>query len=434
MSKKIKVVIFFLLAMLIVAPVFLKKEKAAMMITSITSKAGVKTTLVTAKNRKISFVTLRFTNAGILQNSPEEHGISCLLGHLLLRRVNRLSAEDTAEKFMQLGLRDLKCSCDEDDFIISFYVSNDRIQDAAHLLSMAFKSPTISDGDLKQAKNIFPVHMSDEFSPPGMLLLDRLLGLLYDGSVYGFNRDGSSISINGVTLDALQQFMRANLTVQNLKATIVGDLSRSEINSFLSTLCEPLPKKYSVITSDKLTCGMAENKVCQIQKSSMKDMVGIMVGVRLDNLTDLELAAVYIIIDAIFDDKIGDFFCSLKQQGIACTVTYDLLEYRLSCTFVLRLYLDRADLEKFQQCFGEKFIEYNRNRCIHNLEQKKRNHIMIVRQSGFVNYDNIDQKLKNLHLPFEKVTAKVIDGVMAKLFDEQMRRIVIIRSPPGQRI
>jgi predicted Zn-dependent peptidase len=427
MSKRIKIVVFLLVAILVIAPVFLKKEKASISIADVANRLGIKTTLIAAKNRKISFVNLAFRNAGVLQNSLEKHGVSVLAGHLLYR-IGGLSLKDTDEKLMQLGIGDAKWSTDGDDLMFSFYVANDRINDACCFLSTLFKNPTITEGDLKQAKSKLPINVSNELSHPSTLLLNRLFSLLYKNSAYGLNRSGSSATMDSITLDDLQQFIRTNLTTKNLKVTIVGDLSRSEIDTLLDILCEHLPRKYSLTVADKLTCSLSETKISEIHKSDMNDIMGFMVGVRLDDLTDLELAAIYIIIGALFENKTGDFFRFLKKQNIACLATCNLMEYRLSCALILEMFFNRADFEKFKKCFYEKFSEYNEKRNITELGQRKRSLITSMRQNGFVNYANINQKLRAHSLPFEKVTEKVVEKVMSKLFDERMRRIVIIKS------
>jgi predicted Zn-dependent peptidase len=438
MSKRLKIMISLVAIVLIAAPVFFREKKMAINIVAVGNKLDIKTSLLHVTGKNVIFAEFVFKNAGVLQNSIDKHGISIVMSHLLLRRINNLSPMETQETFKDFGFRNLVVDASGEDLRLSFFVAKDNICKALEFLANAFANPCIASVDLQYIKSQSHAVLDPESSPIGSLLMEKVNAMLYPNSVYGLSRSGSSMSIANISTDDLADFLRTHLTIKNLEAIFVGDLARADVDSYLSTLFEKLPKEYNPAIQ-KLSCDILPEKIGTIDRIGMKDVAAVMVGIRIDDLTDLERAAIVILLDSFFDAKVGDFQDGLRKRNI--THSGFLINYNgfltmagttLSSTFYLTICLYKKDLQNYLQYLDEKIAAYGSGQWDKSKQGDLKNNLnccTALLQMGFPNYNLLNEKFKLYTLPFDKITMPVLKNAAAKLFDPQRMRIALIKAP-----
>jgi hypothetical protein len=153
---------------------------------------------------------------------------------------------------------------------------------------------------------------------------------------------------------------------------------------------------------------MSEEKDATISKKNMNDVVGVIVGVRVDSLSKKERAAAHIIIETLFDSKIGDFPLGLRVKNIAYDVNYRFLRRNFSNVFYFLVYIDKNDLENYKEYVENKTSAYQKEL---NLKDFKRTQNLLTTQSkiGFADMTEIDKRIEYNSLPFAEVTQAVFD-------------------------
>jgi predicted Zn-dependent peptidase len=436
MFQKSKVVIALaIVAVVVLAPMFFKQEKPSLGINAIANNCGVKAYQIPIKSDNVLYIKCKFKNAGVLHNIPPKHGLSAIVGDLLCRKINRLSPEETREKLGELGIGELSIHAFEDDFIISFYVLKTKASEALRFLSPVFSQPEFSPNDLEFIKEKYPTLLELETSHPQDLLLDKLLNMLYQNHNYGRNNTGTAQAIASITADDVNDFIKSNFSRDKLEFFVTGDVSPFKLETYVETLCSKLPEKgqekLSNVVENLETSALAQEKDATLPRKDMGNIVGAIVGVRLDNLNEKEKAAAHIIIETLFDNKIGDFFQGLRAKNIAYNADFRFLRRNFSNVFFFCVCIDKNDLASYQEYLKDKTSVYPQKINIKDL-QRTQNRLIAQSKNGFSNMVEIDEKIKFNSLPFSEVTQEIFADIIKKLFDKsQMRTVYIVAHTPS---
>jgi predicted Zn-dependent peptidase len=428
MSRKLKIIISIILLVLISAPIFLKKEKKFIKIFESTNSRGIKAYQIRVKNDNIIYVKGKFKNAGVLHNTPGNHGISVVVGDLIFRKINELSPEETKEQLKELGIGNLSVNALEDDFSFSFFVLKDKAAAALKFLSAAFDKPKFSKNDLEFVKSKYPRILDPETYFPKKLLFEKLLNMLYPSHNYGLPNTGTASALSSITENTVYDFIKSNFSKKRLEVFFAGDISQSEIELYTEAMFPELGEGEQESTQEEELNPPSESNGEIIYKNDMGNIVGIATGIRLDKLSNREKAAAHIVLKSLFDKKMGDFHAGLKSRNIAYSVELKHLQRRYSDVFCFFIFVDKNDLGKYEKYVQEKFSIYKRQLNMGNLSLFQES-IMANLQNGFTNLENIDVQIENTLLPFSEITQKDFREIANKLFDLSLIRIVYIRSP-----
>ncbi len=405
----------------------MKKDETTSRITFIDiDQAPVQASVLPLRNHDVIYVKCIFESAGVLHNKTEKHGISNVVASILFKRINNMSTEETSEKFVELGIRDLSINSSKDDFEISFYVPRDRIREAFKFINSAFVHPTFSDGDLESIKERIPTILDPETASPYQLMTQKMLEMLYANSNYGLNPAGFSQAIASITAEDVQNFIKEKLTRKNLKILFAGDIFDLDAHQYLQTLLADIPDgepNEVVFVPSKTSLQKSEH----ITKKNMRDIVGIVHGIRLEQLSDIEKTAFIIISNAIFGDKNSDFDEGLSNAKIACKFHTQYLERSFSDTFLLFAYVNKQDFDNYMKYFDAKIDEYSSGKIIEKFKNIQE-YLIKTANNGFYNLSDIDEQMKNAYLPFDKVTAEDLSKVMKMMFNKSAIKTVTCSS------
>jgi predicted Zn-dependent peptidase len=253
------------------------------------------------------------------------------------------------------------------------------------------------------------------------------MSMLYQNHNYGLNNTGTAQAVSSITEYDVRDFIKSNFAKDNLEVFFTGNISQSDIETYIETLFSKLPDKSESKLNDISSSALSEEKEALIRKNNMENIVGITLGVRLGKLNRQERAAAHMIIESLFDGKIGDFNEGLRSRNIAYGANVRFIRRRLSNVFYFTVYIDEKDLANYKKYLQDKMSSYR------DLKLSALNKILSVKkrltapsQNGFANIANIEEKMKYYSLPFEEVTREILSSVAQKLFDESQTRIVYI--------
>lgn len=429
--KKLKIAISVAVLVLVCCAlfIFIGKDTSYFIFRGINT-GSVQAYLLPLKNREMVYVKLLFKNAGVLHDDTDAHGISNLTSMLLFKKIGGLSAEETVEKIIDLGIRELEVDSKGDDFRISFFAKRDRIIEAFSFFNRAFVAPSFSDGDLETAKESIPSAMDPEITPPGQLMAQKTFEMLYGNCNYGLNLAGTSHAIAGVSKIDVRKFIERKLTRKNANIFFVGDVSKSDIKTYIKILFANIPDGNTNIPA-KVNSGSSDKPFSTIAKENMKDIVGIAHGVRIDRLSDIEKAALHIVITAIFEGKNSDFAEGLVKSDIACKAYVKYVNRSLSNAVILCSYVDKKDFDSYMKYFNSKIAEYNTTIDYEKLE-KVREYFIKIANNGFYNVYDIDEQMKYACLPFDKVAREHFTVIVKKLFDKNNIKTVVCSATEAQ--
>jgi len=363
------------------------------------------------------YITLVFKNAGILQNSDSQHGISALISKLLFRKIGGLTVAETEEKLQQLGITNLSVKGLSDDFIISFSVVENHFEEAVEFLISGF-GENFSENDLSYVKEFFPVEINPENSQPDEILIDKLYQNLYLNHVYGKNITGSFDSITKVTLEDISNFIKDNFALDNLKIYYAGKYSIEKMSALVDNISKFLPKKSNqkkVPDLDKIEVNYAEEK---IPNGNIRDICGVSTGIRLDNLSKREKAALYIVSDALFNDINGEFL----NTDIPMKVSYTVDDRKMSAVLVLTTFVQKKDLERYLK-IQKDFLSCLNLSQLKNLELSKTD---FIENKKIFSLRSMRNSLIFFDLPFEDCNNETYEKILEKIRQPKIRSTISI--------
>lgn len=423
-TKRTKIIFTLATTLLLVTPLFFKQEKSTLNISEVYNTQGIDASLINVKNTDVLYFKIKFKNAGILHNLLDSHGISIVLKDIIFRRMKGLSYAETEQKFQQLGIFYLKIEARHNDFEISFSVLKDNVDEALKFIAPALEHPEFTENELEYIKNRYPHVIDLENSPPETIMLDELWQLLYKNNAYGLNQTGTANAISKIKSSDLYNFVEKNFTKNRLEVFIVGDISRFDAAQYLSILFGKLPKGETSIPMFNSDESIEKEKF--LEKNSMDNLVGIMFGIRLDELSDIQKATANIIIDALFSEN-GDFEASLRKENIPCLQYARIVHQRYSSVFYISCYVDKKYYEKYLAFMRSQIQKYSKTQNLIQLERYQKYYERRIK-TGPINFEDIDEVIEKKSLPYGDVTRKNFANMAMELFDLKRGKVVILKK------
>jgi len=413
--KKILITSVFILGILGSLFIYNHKNKQPLSLTYLKNPCEI--VICNKLEAKQIYITLVFKNAGVLQNSDSQHGISALISKLLFRKIGGLTVAETGEKLQRLGITNLSVEGLSDDFIVSFNVLEDKFNPAVEFLISGF-GEKFSENDLSYVKEFFPVEINPENSQPDEILIDKLYQNLYPNHVYGKNITGSSDSITKVTLEDINNFIKDNFALDNLKICYAGKYSIEKLSVLVDNISKFLLQKSNqnkIPDLDKIEVNCAEEK---ISNSNIRDICGVSTGIRLDNLSKQEKAALYIVSDALFNDINGEFL----NTDIPMKVSYTVDDRKMSTVLVLTTFVQKKDLERYLK-IQKDFLSCLNLSQIKNLELSKKD---FIENKKIFSLRSMRNSLIFFGLPFEDCNNETYEKILEKIRQPKIRSTISI--------
>lgn len=382
-------------------------------------KKPCETIVFNEPNSKQIYITLKFKNAGVLHNSDDKHGISPLLSKLLFRKIGKLSAEETKAKIQQLGITNLSLNGTTDNFLISFSVIEDQFEPAVKFL-LSGLNVKFSENDLSFAKEFFPVQVSRENSRPTEILTDKLYQKLYPNHIYGKNSTGSSVAISSITLNDIDNFLKNNFALNNLKIYYAGNYSKKKLKILTEGISKFLPKESNQNEIPDLKNVTVDNSDEKISNDNIRDICGITAGIRFDKLSKQEKAALLIIAYTLFNEDDGEFL----SDKFPMNFSYAINDRELSSVLILSSFVHQKDADKYM----EKLKNFLANLDLSQLKNLELSRNYFIQKQKIKSLRSIHNSLTFLALPFSDCSNETYQQILDKIKQQKNRCIVSISS------
>jgi predicted Zn-dependent peptidase len=405
--------------------ILLQKDERTLEI-NIPNALKIQASLINIDWGDVLYVKCKFKNAGVLRNSSNKHGISAILGSLMFRKMQGLSPEETLEKIAELGVMRLTANPFGDDFVISFFVLKDGISRALDFLAPAFWGPTFSKNDLEFVKEKFPLILDIDSSHPRALLLEKLTSMLYANHSYGLNSTGTAQAIVKVTADDIDKFVQSKFVGNNLEIIFAGNVSALEVSKYLNIFSAKLSmSNIDAPPFEKIKASLSKEKISVMNNPKLHDLAGVMTGVRIDDLTDLECAALYVLLEIFYNHKTGIFTQELRSRNISHDLEYSFVKRSLSSTFYTYVFIQKSDLENYLKYLEEKTSFFSQELNPQDVEKAK-NYLIKLSLNKSASLGDIEETNREHSLPFQEVSSEIIAEVAKKMWDKSKMRIAII--------
>ncbi len=418
MQEKNKWIIFGIVIASVFAAIVLTKEKSILRF----ENSGISTSLIRMKTNDNVYIKCIFNNAGVLSNSAEQHGISAVVGSIIFRKLNGFSADETALELVKHGIKNLKVNFADDDFEVSFCVLKTQIKDALKFLSEAFSSPKFTKNDLEYVKQGLPHCLNIETSEPIKLLNEKLRAMLYENHNYGKNNTGTAQAISQITADDINRFVKKYFVKNNMSIIFAGDISAVDIAAYTEALTSDLEEGERA-DDEQFDVSSSNQKIEIINKPNMNDLIGVTFGARTDGLSTIEQAALKILMQGLFGENEGAFFEELRKKNIACDDRVIVEKNKYSTSFSATVFIEKRDFQKYFEFLNAAIKKYQTELRLGNFERIKA--FLMKREAiGFISFADVERRMRDKNLPFEKVSYDIVKRIAKKLFANV--RIVII--------
>lgn len=423
MSTKFKIISLFILIICGSAHLFFKKDQTILRAEKVNNSLGIAARVFNTKPGDTVFVELKFKNAGGFFNSKEKRGISVLLAELLFKRAKGMTEAETIERMRELHIGNIRVFADFDHFYISFSVIKDSVDEALKFVADSIFSFSVKSGELEEVKGLFPTAQNIDLAFPSDIAFKKLLYLLYGQSSYGLDFTGTSIAIKGISTEDVKDFLQENFTKQNVEVLFVGNISRFDVERYLTILFHGAPGEYKKPQFELPGVFSGQEKVC-IEKSNMENIAYVCFGFRLDELDDRAKAAFLVIEKALFDDPYADFSSGIRELGVANDIFSSLYMFEHSSFLMVGVLIDINDLENYKNYLYKKIRDYKHIDV--KLLAKAQAYFIENAARGLVSLENVSMELALKRLPFKKVNEKDFKNLSLKLFVEP--KIVVIKK------
>lgn len=425
MKKRNKIVIGMGIACLLSLPLFIHDREQAIKISDAYNKFGVSAKYANVTGKKFVEIMCTFKNAGKLQNTNSNFGISAIIENILFNKVGDLSYNEMNNALVKYGFTQLSTDASGDDIVIKMRIAKSHVIDGLKFIVPAIMSPKFSEQDLERAKNCVFTAFSSNAVRTLLLVEATLFKSLFPDHLYGEIIDGFATNIANIKRQDISDFISKNFTHKKCELFICGDVSTSDVSNYINILCESMPKGTEVKESSFET-KMSHDKITIIKHAGLQNMAWVAIGIRLDNLSMEEHAGLKILSDAYFDSCRSVFMKLLIKQNIVCNYYAKLVDTRQYST-VLCIYslMYLRDVEKYLTVVTDGFAHLRYNPAIDALHQSKQ-FFLERKNTGIGELSGVYDVIKAINLPHDIVNNSTFKAISNKIFNPDNVRIIIV--------
>ena len=202
---------------------------------------GVKVLFLESRDLPIVDLGIAF-RAGSSRDS-DLPGLSRLMNSLLIEGSGKLTAQEIALQFEQVGAK-FRSSSGRDMARISLRSLSDaeKLNPVVDLFSRVIGLPAFPAAALERDRRSMLTSLAERKKRIGSLLATTFMQSLYAGHPYQFGSGGSEDALSQISRDDLIRFHRRYYVAENATLAIVGDLSLSEAKLHAENVVQHLSK------------------------------------------------------------------------------------------------------------------------------------------------------------------------------------------------
>ncbi len=229
---------FFMAAFMatFVAPIIDCSQVWALEVQELTTKKGIKVWFVQDKTSDIISLQGVFKNAGRIQDPDNKLGLSDMATDLMTQGTKDLDYKSFTRKMEELSINKLEIDADDDHILITLQTLAPRRDQAFALLKDTLIAPRFDDVQIQALKEQTIAQIQEDAREPGKIASKELKKLLFPSAPYGRDNDGTLETIQGITKEDLENFIKTRFSKDSLIIGICGNLTPDEVTSSIDDL------------------------------------------------------------------------------------------------------------------------------------------------------------------------------------------------------
>ncbi len=210
----------------------------------IKSKNGITAWLVEEHSQPLISINIAFRDSGIAYDYNGKQGRTSMANSMLLEGAGNMDSEAFARALETYAIK-LSFSANEDNFYASMYSLSEHKEKAFSYLSMALLQPRFDDKALARVKRQTILAIKQQQQKPYYRLSRGWQERIFATHPYSRDELGTEKTVNNLSKNDLQNFVKNYLTQENMVVSVAGDITSEELINLLDKNLSSLPVKYN---------------------------------------------------------------------------------------------------------------------------------------------------------------------------------------------
>ncbi len=224
---------------------------ASMNIQEITTPSGLKVWFLPDDSAPLVSVSFAFKGGSIYDPQGKE-GLAFLLEGLLTEGAGDLDNQAFAAATNDIGMR-LSFASGRDYFTGRFTTLTQFQDQAAELLNSTLTQPRFDADAIERNVSQVKTRLQIDAKDPQWIAIRLMRAMLYDNHPYGRRQRGTDDSLDAITKDDLQAFVRARFAKDTLVIGASGDITEAELGPYIDRLFAGIAETASLDTFEIAT-------------------------------------------------------------------------------------------------------------------------------------------------------------------------------------
>ncbi len=202
---------------------------------------GIKVLYVNAPELPIIDIALNF-DAGSVRDG-DMPGLSSMMHALMDKGTGKLSADDVASKFEDVGAQfGVSVDLDRSSATLRSLSDKELFDNALDLYINVVTQPSFPKQDFAREKKRLLISLEDSDQRPGSIVSRTFFQALYQQHPYAQPSMGTKESVKNISLKNIKQFHAKHIGSSSAVLAIVGDVSRNQAEAIANKIDQALPE------------------------------------------------------------------------------------------------------------------------------------------------------------------------------------------------
>ena len=214
---------------------------------------GVKSIYAASNELPIVNISIRVPGGQLAEtNDPAKSGIASITAAMLNEDTKNYSAEQMAVELQKIG-SSINIFSSFDGTVFNVQSLKKNIGKTLELLEERMFSPAFNQDDFSRIQKQSLEGFKQLKSQPSAIANNVFDKLNYGNTILGMSSSGTETTVKNLTLKDVEDFYKNNMTSQNTRVVIVGDVKENDIMSQLSFLNKLPNKKIEIVKPAGIT-------------------------------------------------------------------------------------------------------------------------------------------------------------------------------------
>lgn len=236
-----------LLLILLLVPLQVHAREKFLDIQEHQTESGLKFWLVEDHSIPVIALDFAFENAGAKHDPQDKQGLAKLASNTMDEGAGELTSSDFQGELRKQSIS-LGFSSGRDTFGGSLKTRTSTKDRAAELLHLALTSPVFEEADVQRMKDANIARIRSSLSDPEWIAARLTNEVIFEGHSYALNSGGTISTLQALTKEDLQTFVKERLAKDVLNISIVGDVTAEEAKVLVEKIFSSLPETQSLST------------------------------------------------------------------------------------------------------------------------------------------------------------------------------------------